>query len=87
MKHVIIVPHAEEELKRRRIPRDVFLRTVHEPQQIVPSYAGRKVYQSLVEMGDGKEYVFRVIVEETADTITVITVYKTSQVDKYWRSQ
>ena len=51
------------------------------PQQIVPNQEGRKAYQSQVEI-DGKTYLLRVIVEDNTDV--VITVYRTSKIQKYW---
>ena len=32
----------------------------------------------------GKQYVVRVIIEE-GDPVTVVTVYRTSKIEKYWR--
>ncbi len=51
------------------------------PQQIVPNQEGRKAYQSQVEI-DGKTYLLRAIVEDNTDV--VITVYRTSKIQKYW---
>ena len=40
-------------------------------------------YQSKVTM-DGKLYLLRAMVNETANPPVVVTVYRTSKIDKYW---
>jgi hypothetical protein len=35
----------------------------------------------------GKEYLLRVIYEETEKMYTIITAYLTSQVSRYWKEQ
>ena len=46
---------------------------------------GRKVYQSRVDFGSGETYLVRAIVDDTLDPPVVITAYRTSKIDKYWR--
>jgi len=41
-------------------------------------------YQSRVEIS-GKQYVLRVLVNETVQSPVVITAYRTSKIRKYWR--
>ena len=41
--------------------------------------------QSVVEIGR-KPYLVRVMVNETASPPTVVTVYRTSKIEKYWRT-
>ena len=53
----------------------------------MPGREGRTIYQSRVDNAEGKTYLIRVIVDETLVTALVITVYRTSQVKKYWRSE
>ncbi len=55
-----------------------------EPQQILSEKFGRKAYQSLIEINDGKQAVLRAIVEE-GNPLIVVTVYYTTKVNKYWR--
>jgi hypothetical protein len=51
-----------------------------------PLRPGRKVYQSLLELGDPpKTYLLRVFVDIDREPADVVTVYRTSKVDKYWR--
>jgi hypothetical protein len=53
------------------------------PAQKVPEHAGILCYQSVVEI-DRKPYLVRVMVNETAST--VVTVYRTSKIEKYLRT-
>ena len=48
--------HAEEELARRPIPRDLLDEVLHSPQQVVPAHGGRSAYQSQVDLG-GETYL------------------------------
>jgi hypothetical protein len=80
-----LTDHAREEAARRSIPLDVLDNVLRDPGQIVDAHSGRKAYQSQVEI-DGKRYVVRAIVEET-DSLTVITVYRTSRIKKYWSDE
>ena len=79
--------HAEWELERRQIPRDLLESVLREPQQKVPEPGGKQVYQSQVEFGDGRMYVLRAIVAEDRDPPVVVTVYRTSKIKKYWRPE
>ncbi|MCH8109216.1 MAG: DUF4258 domain-containing protein [Chloroflexi bacterium] len=78
--------HAEEELIRRNIPRRLLEETLNAPQQIVPVYGDKKAYQSQFDFGGGKLYLLRAIVSEEGDSATVVTVYRTSRISKYWRT-
>lgn len=75
--------HALEEMKERGIAKPVVISVLNEPDQIVPGYGGRVCHQSVIRMR-GKNYLIRVIVDEREDPIRVITVYRTSQIKRYW---
>ena len=55
------------------------------PQQIVDEYGNKKAYQSILDLGTGKDYLVRVIVNDSVEPAKVVTVYKTSKIAKYWR--
>ncbi|MEE9295844.1 MAG: DUF4258 domain-containing protein [Phycisphaerae bacterium] len=78
--------HAEEELKRRMIPRELLDSVLENPQQVVPEYGGKKAYQSKLDFGGGKTYLLRAIVNDLVDPATVVTVYRTTKLEKYWRN-
>ncbi len=80
-----ITDHAREEAERRGIPLDVLHKVMEAPGQIIAAHSDRKAYQSKVEI-DGKLYVVRAIVENT-DPLTVVTVYRTSKIEKYWSDE
>ena len=50
------------------------------PEQQVPGYGGRLVYQSRVG-----RYLIRVVVETDRQPAEVVTAYRTSNVKKYWQ--
>lgn len=74
--------HAREEAERRGIPEDMVDRIMRSPEQILETHSNRKIYQSRIEIGD-KRYIIRAIVEQ-ANPLVVITVYRTSKIEKYW---
>ena len=79
-----ITPHAEEQIRNRKLTREHVIQVVSEPEQIVTVSAHRYFVQNRYEKG-GKRYLLRVLVEEGGDERQVITVYPTSKVSKYWR--
>jgi hypothetical protein len=77
--------HAKEELVRRQIP-DLWLKSVLEnPEQRIRQSGGQEILQSRVVSADGKMYLMRAVVAADKDPPVVITVYRTSKIDKYWR--
>lgn len=77
--------HVLEELDERKIARELVEQVLQSPQQKVPEVENVTCYQSRVDMG-GKEYLLRVMVNETVNPAKVVTVYRTSKVTKYWRA-
>ena len=77
--------HAHEEIERRGIPLKIVDSVLQNPQQIVDEYGQKKAYQSIIHIGKGKDYLVRVIVNDTVDPAKVVTVYRTSKISKYWR--
>jgi hypothetical protein len=60
--------------------------TLERPQQIVPGHSGLTVYQRRIPVGE-RIYLQRVVVDESVDPRKVITVYRTSRISKYWRTE
>jgi len=78
--------HAKTELIRRQISEDLVMQVTQEPLQVVPARNGLECRQSrFLDESTGKEYVLRVIVNPERTPNVVVTVYKTSKVEKYWR--
>lgn len=42
------------------------------------------IYQSQLDFDTGKLYLIRVFINTTLDPAIVVTVYRTSQIQKYW---
>ena len=62
------------------------MQVTREPDQVVPARNGLECRQSrFLDKSTGKEYLLRVIVNPERTPNVVVTVYKTSKVDKYWR--
>jgi hypothetical protein len=51
------------------------------------SHLGRWIYQSQVRFGDGRIYLLRVVVAEEEQPPVIITVYRTSKIEKYWSAE
>lgn len=54
-----------------------------QPEQVMSSVNQRKVFQSRV-VADGKQYLVRLVVEDWRQPPVVVTVYRTSKIEKYW---
>ncbi len=59
-----------------------------DPEQILEGRKGRKIAQRRFFSSEkSKQYLLRVIFEESGEEIKVITAYKTSKIEKYWRDE
>ena len=72
-------------MKRRGISPDVVEQVLRNPGQIVEGYGNKKAYQSIIDFENDKSYLVRVIVDTLTDPLMVVTVYRTSKIDKYWK--
>jgi hypothetical protein len=77
--------HARNEMNRREIPENLVQTILQNPGQIVDEYGNMKAYQSIIGSETGKNYLVRVIVNDTVEPEKVVTVYKTSKIKKHWR--
>jgi len=50
----------------------------------VSLHAGIRCFHSRVDIG-GKQYLLRVMVNESVDPPVVVTAYRTNKIAKYWR--
>lgn len=49
---------------------------------------GRAVYQSKMGFGESREiYLLRIFVDIERKPAEVVTAYRTSKIDKYWKSE
>ncbi|ARV57547.1 hypothetical protein BZZ01_01890 [Nostocales cyanobacterium HT-58-2] len=76
--------HAQEELTERNIPLQVLELVLNQPEQIVDE-DNLKVYQGRFEAANRKTYLLRAYVNDQVNPIRVVTVYRTSKINKYLR--
>ena len=73
-------------MNRRDITETDVLSALNHPDQVHEGEKNRIIYQKkYFDRAKNKDYLLRIVVIKTGNTIDVITVYKTSKIDKYWR--
>jgi len=77
--------HALKEMAKRQIDRSQVIEVIKNPMQKVPEHLDVICLQSKVQI-QGKPYLLRVMVNENKTPPLIVTVYRTSKIDKYWRS-
>ena len=77
--------HVRKEMDRRGIPLAVVESVLAAPAQKVSEHGDMVCYPSKVEINQ-KPYLVRVMVNETATPSKVVTVYRTSKINKYWKA-
>jgi len=78
--------HARGEALRRQIGEDIVLAVARDPEQRLAARAGREIRQSRIpDPASGKLYLVRVVVELAEASETIVTVYRTSRISRYWR--
>jgi hypothetical protein len=82
----VLTPHARFVMERRGIPESVINQVVAAPEQRIGVRPHRDVLQSRVSFPDGT-YLVRVFVDVNCAPVEVVTVYRTSKIEKYWRKQ
>ena len=80
----LITDHAIFEMERRDIPLELVQRILENPEQRVSIRKGREVLQSRIQMNE-KEYLVRIFVDIDRSPPEVVTVYRTSKINKYWK--
>jgi len=72
-------------MERRNISTEIVESVLRQSEKIIDAPEAKKVYQSRIEFQEGKTFLVRVFVAEGGDIPVVITVYRTSRFEKYWR--
>ena len=80
----VLTTHAEFEMQRRGIGKEVARQVISTPEQRIDVRPGRVVLQSRLTH-EGRAYLVRVFVDVDRRPAEVVTVYRTSRVSKYWR--
>ena len=81
-----LTEHARLETRRRHISEAEIAQVLAAPEQTEAVRPGRVVYQSRVEFGEpAQTYLLRIFVDIDRRPAEVVTAYRTSKVEKYWR--
>lgn len=67
----------------RQIQLKVVWQIIQNPQQVIEN-GNLTILQSIVEE-DGQKYLLRIFVNLRKEPPMVVTVYKTSKIEKYWQ--
>jgi len=82
----VFTDHALIEMARREITREDVRDVLANPEQTEMVRKGRALYQAKRIMGEPtKTYLLRVFVDIGPKPPYVVTVYRTSKIEKYWR--
>ncbi len=82
----VFTEHARFEMKRRALSEAIVVGVIENPEQQWEVRNGRSVMQSRISMyGTEKQYLVRVFMDIDRHPQEVVTVYKTSKIEKYWR--
>ncbi|NWG04550.1 MAG: DUF4258 domain-containing protein [Syntrophaceae bacterium] len=85
---IIFTEHARFEMNRRQISEELVKTVITNPDQRRITRKGRVVLQSkYTNITEKKEMLLRVIGKEINGSFIVITVYKTSKIEKYWKEE
>ena len=83
-----LTDHARFQMERRCITEVQITQVLSAPEQTEIVRSGRKVYQSRIEFDEPpKTYLLRVLVDVDPQPPEVVTVYRTSKIEKYWRDE
>lgn len=85
---VVLTRHAREMAARRQIDEALIRRVAQQPDQRLPGVEGAVVLQSrFADPHTGKTMLVRLVAEQAPGKIRILTVYKTSRVEKYWKRE
>ena len=86
MKKIIFSEHALFQMRRRGISEMDVNRIIESPEQTSEVRPGRAVFQARIMVGEpARALLVRVFVDVGKENLEVVTVYRTSKIDKYWR--
>ena len=83
-----LTEHARFEMEHRGISEAEIAQVLSAPEQSDLVRPGRVVYQSRMESHEsGRACLLRVFVDIDRQPAEVVTAYRTSKVDKYWKGE
>ena len=84
IKNYIVTPHAVFEMQRRGMSDEVLRQVLISPEWRETVREGRDILQSRISF-QGSIYLVRVFVDVDREPAEVVTVYRTSKMNKYWK--
>ena len=85
MNEIVFSKHSLVQMQQRGIKIELAQSILDTPQQIILE-PDKKVYQSIINFEDKGEYLVRIFVNTIKQPNLVITIYKTSKIEKYYES-
>ncbi len=84
----VLSGHARFEMERRGLSEEAIRQVLERPEQRYPIRPGREVLQSRLDLGAlQRRYLVRVFVDVDRSPSEVVTAYRTSKLEKYWRPE
>ena len=81
--NIIFSQHALDEMERRNITKEQVISVIENRVQVI-ELEGKNIYQERITFPNNKIYLLRVFVNIVVEPNVVITVYRTSKINKYW---
>ncbi len=82
----IFSKHALEQIGIRQISQSVVEDVLANPDQVLEE-DGKRIYQSVILSEKGGNYLIRIFVNVVKQPNVIITVYKTSRINKYYEGK
>ena len=83
-KEFVLTDHAQREISRRELNEKLVISCIENPEQVVEGEYKRVIHQIKYQDTDKNQYILRTIIDVKSNPKKVITVYKTSKIQKYW---
>jgi hypothetical protein len=83
LRAAIFSPHAMEQMIERQIEAAQVRAVLEAPEAVLDVRPGRVVAQGVIEPTPGRKYLLRVFADIDRKPAEIVTVYRTSKIDKY----
>jgi len=79
--------HALERMRSRNLTTDQIKEAIKNPDQQFRNQIGIVIHKILNENESPQKLLLRVFYKEDEDRIVIISAYKTSNIEKYWKGE
>lgn len=83
MLEIVFSKHALEQLQLRGLTEETVLKVIENAGRYTEE-EGKRIYQSIITFNDGTTHLVRVFVNAAVVPNIIITVYRTSKINKYY---